>query len=251
LKEIKIKDVALYIFICTVVGHYINFSYSWGYNNYFSIPLHFIDFSILNITKSTSFIGIGIASIVLLGIFFLDETDIKWIVDKLGLILFKPKINLGLQFLVLIFSIVIIYLLGLESNSKLYVFYLLMFKFFSMIYFILKKYLKAFIVSVLIIFFMLPYTLGIMNAIHQTDFFIINNDIENIVITFTDNKVILAKFDIESNTIYPVFKVLSIDALEKENSELKLFKIYRPNVSSFNNKDSFNEYKETILGLPN
>ncbi|MDO6448076.1 hypothetical protein [Oceanobacillus profundus] len=237
MKKVKTIDVALYIFILTGLGYFVTFSYGWGYNNYFSIPIHFIDFSIFNITKSISLLGIGISTLLVFFIYFLDKTDINWLFNKVTVNMLGPKSNYFFQLLCLVGLITVVVMARKESNAQFVICYLYIGLFFCLLYFYLKKYLKAAFVTIVIVFLMLPYILGVTNAKNQTDFFIIDSYKDYLIITFSNDKIIAAKFDSESNTISPEFKILPIDILEESNNDLSLIKINKPFIAEPNKSD--------------
>lgn len=234
MKKIKTIDVALYIFITTIIGYYITFSFNWGYNNYFAIPIHFIDFSISSMTKSISMIGVGLSIFIVTGIFFLDKTDVNWLFEKVIKLTATKKVNYIIQFICVCVLFLIAYLITTETNNKHYVIYVCAVMIILLIYFSLKRYKKALVLSVLMIFLMLPYILGLMNASNQTEYYIIDGYKDYLVITFTNERIIAAKFESEDNLLLSEFKVMSLDVLEETGNDLRLVKLKKPKIAAHN-----------------
>ncbi len=225
MKKIKTIDVALYIFILTALGYYVTFSFNWGYNNYFLIPMHLIDFSIFNMTKSISLIGIGLSTILVTIIFFLDKTDVSWLFGKIWRLSISRKTNFFFQGICLICLLIIIVFSTKETDSQFYIFYFWATAIICSLYFYLKKYSRAMIVAIVVSFFMFPHILGIINASNQTEFFILDEYPDHLILTFSNEKIIAAKFDSEANVLLPEFKILPMNTLEESNNDLRLVKI--------------------------
>lgn len=225
MKRFNNIDVALYIFILTGLGYFITFLYGWGYNNYFLIPIHFIDLSILSITRSISLIMVSVAICLAYTIFFIDKTDLSSLFGGIRKSIFRSRYNFLFQLLCLIGTGSMIVLMERENVPQFQIFYIFMAIVFTSLYCYIKNYIKAVFVTSIAVLFMLPYIIGLVNAKNQTDFFIIDNHEEYIIITFNDDKIIAAKFDSENNTIFPEFKILPTNNLIEYNSNISLIEI--------------------------
>lgn len=184
MKNLKTIDVALYIFILTAMVYYITFSFNWGYNNYFLIPIHLMDFSIFSMTKSISLIGIGLSTVLVTTISFLDKTDFSWLFGKPWKLPISRKTNFFLQGICLICLLIVITFATKETNSQFYIFYFWMVAIIWSMYFYLKKYNRAIIVAIVASFFMFPYILGIINASNQTAYFVLDEYQDYLTLTF-------------------------------------------------------------------
>ena len=230
MKKFKTVDVALYIFILTGLGYFITFTYNSGYYKYYLIPLSFIDFSIYSITKTIVTLMIFVSSFLVFVLFFLDKTDAKEFLKILKLNKIVAKLTFSIQFICLAILFIIFIMATKEPDKRFIIIYIWLGLIISCIYLYIKAYKKATLIMGTIILLLTPYTLGIMNAATQTDFYVINNHEEYLVITLNDENLIAAKYDKESNAIYPEFKVISIKRLEKNENELELIKINRPTI---------------------
>ena len=231
MKKLKAIDVALYIFILTGLGYFITFSYGWGYNNYFFIPTHFIDLSVINITRSISLLGVSISTFLVFTIFFLDKTDFKSLFSGARKFIFESKFKFLFQFLCIVGLVVMVVFIKRESITQIKIIYFFEGLVYSSIYFYLKKYSKATYVTLAVVLLMLPYIFGLVNAKTQTEFFIIDNNEDYLIITFNDNKIISAKFDSTNNIIFPEFKILSMDNLVEYEKNVRLIKINKLTVA--------------------
>ena len=222
MKNLKTIVVALYIFILTGLGYFITFLYGWGYNNYFSIPVHFIDLSILNITRSVTILGVCLTSYLAYAILFLGKTDLKSLLSPIRKLVFDSRLKFIFQFLCLIGSLIMVVSGARESISLFKFLYVFIGLGFCSLYFYLKGYSKASFTTFIVVLFMLPYILGLVNAKKQTDFFVVDDHPDYLIITFFADKMIGAKLDSESNTISPQFKTLPISILEESNNSINL-----------------------------
>lgn len=230
MKKFKRIDVALYVFILTGLGYFATFLYGWGYNNYFSIPIHFIDFSILNITKSITIIGIGLSIVMAFNVFFLDKTNINQLFSRFSAEKLPMWFNYILQFICLLGIIVLLFCSKIEVNEKKLVIYFWIGLFFVSVYFYLKKYKNALIVAFTLTILLSPYIIGLVSAERQTEFYLISEYEDYVIVTFTNTKIISAKYDSEKNAIYPIFKVLPMDKLEESKNDIELIEINEPTI---------------------
>lgn len=109
--------------------------------------MHLMDFSIFSMKKSISLIGIGLSTVLVTTIFFLDKTDFSWLFNKLWKLPISRKTNFFLRGICLICLFVITFATK-ETNSLFYIFYFWMVAIIWFKYFYLKKYNRAMIVAI-------------------------------------------------------------------------------------------------------
>jgi hypothetical protein len=226
ISKLKGIDIAFYIFLLTGFGYLITFLYGWGYNNYFSIPIAFIELSVPTVTRSIALLGLFFITISIYVTFWEDTTSLKNLFSKIFSTKFLSyrKINILLQTLCIVglITFVEIWIASEEATKINYIGLALLFLL-GLCY--LKKYEKLFVLSWLILVLILPYMLGVTQANQQNKFYIIDNDTSYLVIDFYNDKAVSAKFDKTKQKIYPEFKLISIDSLAKNKKELKLVKV--------------------------
>ena len=94
----------------------------------------------------------------------------------------------------------------------------------------LKKYKNALIVAFTLTILLSPYIIGLVSAERQTEFYLISEYEDYVIVTFTNTKIISAKYDSEKNAIYPIFKVLPMDKLEESKNDIELIEINEPTI---------------------
>jgi hypothetical protein len=226
ISKLKGIDFAFYIFLLTGFGYLITFLYGWGYNSYFSIPLSFIELSIPTVTKSIAILGVFFLTVSIYVAFWEDTTSLKGIFSKLFTInlLSNRKINISLQ-TVCIIGLIFFVELWVYTDVALKINYVCVAILFLMGYCYLRKYKKMFVILWLILMLILPYMLGVTRANQQNEYYIIDNDINYLVIDFYNKNAITAKFDKDKLKIYPEFKLVPIEYLAKEKKGFKKIKI--------------------------
>jgi hypothetical protein len=231
-EKIKGIDLALYIFLLTGLGYLVTFLYEWGYNNYFLLPIDFIDLSIANITKSVIMVGMIFCMFIIYNMFLGGKTDANFFITKI--LLPNKKLtktyNLILQSLCVIGEVGMVYLWLNNANNPLKIVYLFIALLLLYFYCCLKKYKLFAIIAIMIILLFLPYIIGIDNAKNKDEYLLINGT-NDLVIKSFGNMVISAKYNKEKNTLYPEYTFTSLESLEKDKKQLKLIYIENINIS--------------------
>lgn len=226
--KISKENAAIYIFALTGLGYLVTFLFESGYNKYFYIPVYFIDLSIPNITKSIVILVVLSVFSLLYSVFFWDKTDTNSFIRSIWKYTLGKKSTYVLQLLCIIPMLIGTYLVSTQVVERYRFICIPVILVFLLLYFYLKKYLKAVAIVLVSIVLMIPYIVGFITAMNQDEFYFINDSKDFIVIKFNGNDLIVADFIASKQKIEPEFtfyKTEDLATMEMKLSHVKISKV--------------------------